>query len=195
MKLALIAAAVFSAAAPALTGQAKTVAVESIPASMEALVALRDGMATAPEGGAAVFLLAMIMYGRDRVLGRQAFTLALDMHELSAGTVYKGFQPKRDWEERFAQIDLFPFLGNIYVNATKAADGYALPGGRIGFTVTEVRMQRDGSAKVFVATTSGNLPRPLTLAKNDKGLWKVMEASSVFVGPSALPPVKETDDL
>ena len=192
---AVVAIAVLLTAAPALFSQAKTVTVDAVPAAMENLLAIRDRIAVTPEGGAVVFLLSMIMYGGDRELGLQAFTLALDMHELSAGTVYKGYQPKRDWIDRFAQIDLFPFLGNIYVNGTKAADGYALPAGSPAFTVTEVRLQKDGTAKVFVATTSGNMPRPLTLAKNDKGIWKVTEASSMFVGPSALPPVKETDDL
>jgi hypothetical protein len=195
MKTAIVAILLVAAAAQAGFGQAKTVVVDSVPPSMENLLAVRDGIATAPEGGAVVFLLAMIMYGVDRDLGLQAFTLALDMHELSAGTVYKGFRPTRDWDDRFAQIDPFPFLGRIYVNGTKPADGYALPKGSLEFTVTEVRLQKDGSAKVFVATTSGNMPRPLTLVKNDKGLWKVTEASSVFVGPSALPQAKDTDDL
>jgi hypothetical protein len=195
MKIVTVAVMVLSAAAPALSGQAKTITVDSVPASIDGLVVVRDGIAAAPEGGVVVFMLAMIMYGGNPELGLQAFTLALDMHELSNGTVYKGFRPNRDWNDRFAQIDLFPFLGKIYVNGTKTADGYTLPKGPLAFTVTEVRLQKDGSAKVFVATTSGNMPRPLTLAKNDKGLWKVTEASSMFVGPSALPPVKETDEL
>jgi len=176
-------------------GQAKDVVVEKIPSSMDEFVSLRDRIARTPEGGAAGFVVAMIMYGGDAGLGLQAFTLALDMDELASGTVYKGYRPKRIWDDRWAQIDKFPFLGKIYVKGTKADDAYALPDGPLASTVTEVRLQADGSAKAFVATTSGNMPRPLLLKKNDKGLWKVSDASSVFVGPSALPPVKKIDDL
>jgi hypothetical protein len=175
--------------------QSKTVTVDALPSSMEELVKLRDNIAKKPEGGAVVFLVAMIMYGGDGDLGLQAFTLALDMDELVNGTVYKGYQPKRLWDDKWEQITKFPFLGKIYVKGTKPEDAYDLPAGPLAFTVTEVRLQADGTAKVFVATTSGNMPRPLGLKKNDKGLWKVTEASSVFVGPSALPPVKKSDDL
>jgi hypothetical protein len=179
----------------ALAGQAVDVGIEKIPSSMEELVSLRDRVATTPEGGAAVLVVAMIMYGDNPGLGLQAFTLALDMDELASGTVYKGYRPKRSWDDRWAQIDKFPFLGKIYVRGTKADDAYALPDSPLAVTVTEVRAQADGSAKAFVATTSGNMPRPVLLKKNDKGLWKVSDASSVFVGPSALPPAKKSDDL
>lgn len=176
-------------------GQALTVSVAKPPSAMEELVALRDRIATKPEGGAVVFILAMRMYGENPELGLQAFTLALDMDELASGDVYKGFQPKRIWDEKWEQIRKFPFLGNIYVKGTKAEDSYAPPPGPLAFTVTELRSQYDGTVKAFVATTSGNMPRPVTLRKNDKGLWKVIEASSLFVGPSALPPVQRKDDL
>jgi hypothetical protein len=190
-------AAFLSAILPlgAAYAQAKTVSVDEIPSSMEQLLSLRDGIAATPEGGAVIFILAMDMYARNPELGLQAFTLALDMDELAPGDVYKGYRPKRIWDERWWQIDKFPFLARIYVKGTKPDDSYAPPPGPIVFTVTEVRSQPDGTAKVFVATTSGNMPRPMVLKKNDKGLWKVTEASSVFVGPSALPPVKKKDDL
>ncbi len=176
--------------------QAKDVTVPAIPGSMEELVALRDKIATTPEGGAVTFLVAMIMYGEDKELGAQAFTLTLDRDGLSNGTVYKGFQPKRTWYEYFYQIDKFPYLGKIYVKGTKDTEAYALSAGPPAFTVTEVRQDRNGMMKVFVATTSGNMPRPILMAKNDKGLWKVKEASSMFVGPIKLAPEKKVvDDL
>jgi hypothetical protein len=179
--------------------QAKEVSVKAIPASMEELVKWRDTVAKTPEGGAAVFLVAMIMFGADNDLGLQAFTLALDPDEVVAGKVYKGFKPRTTWDLYWEQVRRYPFLGRIYVDKTVAADAYALPSGPLVFTFTETRMQADGTAKVFAATTSGNWPRPFTLAKNDKGFWKVKEASSLFAGPSVLPPrsgpEKKPDEL
>ncbi len=178
--------------APAFS-QAKDVTFPAVPGSMEELVTLRNKIAVTPEGGAATFLLAMIMYGEDRELGLQAFTLTLDMGDLVNGTVYKGYQPRSTWYEYFRQIDKFPFLGKIYVKGTKTNQGYALNAGSHAFTFTEVRTDRKGMMKVFVATTSGNWPRPMLMIKNDKGLWKVKEASSVFVGPSAMPPLPKEE--
>lgn len=176
-------------------GQAITLNVDALPSSMEELVSLRDRIAVKPEGGAVVFILAMKLYGSDPELGLQAFTLALDMDELISGEVYKGYKPKRIWDEKWDQIRKFPFLGGIYVKGSKAETAYALPSGPLSFTITELRGQVDGTVKAYVATTSGNMPRPVLLRKNDKGLWKVIEASSLFVGPSALPPVQKKDEL
>ena len=186
------------AAAVAVPGfaQAKTVTIDAIPASMDEMTSLRDKIATTPEGGAASFITALILCGSDRKLGLQALTLTLDTGQLSNGTVYKGFKPKSGWYEKLYQVDKFPFLGNIYVEGTSAEEGYALPEAPYTITVTEVRMLPKNTAKVFVATTSGNLPRPVSLARNSKGIWKVTEASSYFVGPVELPPLKkEPDDL
>ncbi|MBN2351628.1 MAG: hypothetical protein JXD23_03590 [Spirochaetales bacterium] len=182
--IALLSAAL---AAPGFA-QAKEVTVKAIPATMEDLVKLRDGVAKTPEGGAAVFLIAMIMYGGDNGLGLQAFTLALDMSELVPGKVYKGYSPRSTWDGYWEQVRRYSYLGRIYAKGTVPGDEYALPAGPVTFTVTEVRPQADGSVKVFAATTSGNWPRPFTVRKNDKGIWKVKEASSLFAGPADLPP-------
>jgi hypothetical protein len=176
-------------------GQAITVTVQEVPAAIEDLAALRDDIAKTPAGGAVVFIIAMQMYAEKNEIGLKAFTLALDSEELMSGDIYKGYAPKRIWDEKWWQLDKYPFLGRIYAKGTKAQDSYALPPGPIDFLITEVRAQPDGTAKIYVATSSGNMPRPVGLRKNDKGLWKVTEASSLFVGPSVLPPEKKQDDL
>ncbi len=188
MKNIIVIALLLTALSAPGFAQAKEVTVKSIPSSMEDLVKLRDAVAKTPEGGAAVFLVAMIMCGENRELGLQAFTLALEMNEVVPGKVYKGYKPRSTWDEYWEQIRKYAFLGRIYVKGTVPDNAYALPSGPVTFSFTEVRPQADGSAKVFVATTSGNWPRPFTLVKNDKGIWKVKEASSLFAGPSNLPP-------
>jgi hypothetical protein len=196
MKTIYISLALLAGIAISGFAQAKTVTIDAVPASMDEMTSLRDRIASTPEGGAAAFITAMIVYGSNQKLGLQALTLTLDAGQLSPGTVYKGFKPKRGWYEKLYQVDKFPFLGKIYIDGTEAAAGYALPDAPFTITVTEVRMLSNGTAKVFVASTGGNLPRPVSLAKNSKGIWKVTEASSLFVGPIALPPVeKEPDDL
>ncbi|MBN2353904.1 MAG: hypothetical protein JXD23_15120 [Spirochaetales bacterium] len=196
MKTIMLSLTLAAAVAAPGFAQAKTVTVAAIPASMDEMTSLRDKIATTPEGGAVSFITAMIVYGSNHKLGLQALTLTLDAGQLSAGTVYKGFKPKRAWYEKLSQIDKFPFLGKIYVEGTSAEEGYVLPEAPYTITVTEVRLLPKDTAKAFVASTGGNLPRPVSLARNSKGIWKVTEASSLFVGPSALPPEeKQPDDL
>jgi hypothetical protein len=188
MKKIIVATLLLAALVAPAFSQAKSITVKAVPASMEELVKLRDGIAKTPEGGAAVFLLAMIICGENRELGLQAFTLALDMDQLITGQVYKGYRPNTTWDDKWEQLRRYPFLGRIYVKGTIPDDEYALPSGPLTFTITAAEPQADGSVKVFVATTSGDWPRPFYLLKNDKGLWKVKDASSLFAGASKLPP-------
>jgi len=51
-----------------------------------------------------------------------------------------------------------------------------------------------GQYKVSVTCSGAELPRPVTLKKNDKGLWKASEWSSLLVG--VIPPMMTPcDDL
>ncbi len=49
-----------------------------------------------------------------------------------------------------------------------------------------------GQYKVFVACSGAELPRPVTLKKNDQGLWKASEWSSLLVG--VMPPMTTPGD-
>ena len=51
---------------------------DGVPATIEEYVELRNEVATKPEGGAAMFVLAMLMYVADNKPGLWAFTVALD---------------------------------------------------------------------------------------------------------------------
>ncbi|HEQ71961.1 MAG TPA: hypothetical protein ENN69_05690 [Spirochaetia bacterium] len=178
----------------ALPAQTTAVEVTALPSTIDEFIALRDTLAVKPEGGAVMMVIAMLLYAENRELGLQAFTVALDQSTLSAGNVYKGYQPKRGWYDSFAQIDKYPFLGKIYVQGTRSGDGYRLPALPYRFTFTEIRKLSEDSYKVFITSTGNNWPRPVTLVKNNRGIWKVKEGSSLFVGPTELPPEEKPDD-
>jgi hypothetical protein len=50
------------------------------------------------------------------------------------------------------------------------------------------------SVKLYAYTTSGNMARPISLKKNNRGIWKAYGFSSLFVGVSKTPPKKESVD-
>ena len=59
----------------------------------------------------------------------------------------------------------------------------------------QLTFRKDTDVSLYAFTTSGNFPRPLTLKKNNRGIWKVTNVSSLFVGVSKLPAKKVDDDI
>jgi hypothetical protein len=173
----------------------ETVAIDYIPENLDQFLTLRDEIATTPEGGAVIFIIAMILYNQDQEMGLQAFTIALDRDQLSEGNVYKGFKPYSSWYYFFGQLEYFEYLGRVYIDGTDYSDAYALPDSPYSFVFTSKQETGENTVKLFVQTTSGNMPRPLSLVVNNRGLWKVSEASSLFVGVSKTPPDNTDDDL
>lgn len=176
-------------------GFSETVSINSIPGNLDEFITLRDEIASTPQGGAVIFIIAMILYNEDKDTGLEAFTIALDRDQLQEGNVYKGFKPLASWYYFFGQLEYFEYLGRVYIDGTDYQDAYALPGKPYNFIFTSIQETGDNMVKLFVQTTSGNMPRPLSLVKNNRGTWKVWEASSLFVGVSKTPPDNIDDDL
>jgi len=174
------------------------ISVAGIPATVDELILLRDSLAVTPEGGAAVFLLAMIAMEEHPREGMEMFTLALDRSLLAQGSVYKGFAPGVSVMyhiNRFNRDGKWSYIPRAYIWGTVPEDGYAygLPlvyrFSRNPYSGTEA----EGTVKVFVSTY-GVSPRPVTMKVNDKGLWKAAEVSSLFVDV-VRPPETVSDDL
>lgn len=194
--LFLIALVSFSTlfAAPVGSG---VIEIPEVPTTLEAFLALRDRLAVTPQGGAAVFVVATIIRTRDAELGKKCLTISLDQSRLVRGTRpwYKGFAPSRDLMYHFGRLKSMPFLPGIYIQGTSPQTGYALTPGGLQIRWNGWKYNRASKGrKIFLHTTSGNLPRPLMMVKNNRGKWKVNELSSYFVGPSRMPAVKQPDD-
>jgi hypothetical protein len=172
--------------------------VEKFPITTDEFVAIRDKIAISPEGGAAVFALALAVYGSDQELGLACLTISADKSRLTNGNAYKGFTIiASDLSLLKMQLDKALYIGNSYVQGTSAANGYTLPSGSLKYDISENPYSGDkasGRYKVFVRCTGADTPRPISLQVNDKGLWKAIEWSSLIVGIKA-PPKKESDDL
>lgn len=189
--LLLLPAALFSAV------PAGMVKISPLPASLDAFLALRQQLAVTEQGGAAVFIAALLIHARDPELGRKCLTIVLDRKLLveASDSWYRGFKPSASVMYHLASLGRMPFLPGIYIQGTTPADGYALPGGELlvrwkGWP----RNVPERPQKVFLFSTGGNMPRPLSLQKNNRGIWKVIELSSIFIGPSRMPPTKTPDD-
>lgn len=165
------------------------IAIGRLPASLEDYLALRDRIATTPEGGAAAFAIALACYARDPSHGLAFITVAIAMDLLDDDPDgYKGRRPRRAIVQNLRdRIDGKTHIARSYIQGTRCETGYTLPNGDL---VVRVKQQRDSlqsadRAKMFVYSTGADTPRPVSLARNAKGLWKATEWSSLEVGVRA----------
>lgn len=176
----------------------ESISVAGLPADTESFLELRNEIANTPEGGAAIFLLAMMQYVNDPELGEQFLTIALARRNLnkSAGAgSYKGFRPGASLQYHLKRLQKLKHLPGSYVAGTGPDNGYAAQAPyRFDFSRNKYSEKGPREVKVFVACTGASSPRPVTLKRNDRGVWKVHEASSLFVGVAA-PAADDGDDI
>ncbi len=174
-----------------------TVEVPGLPATVEELVALRDRIATSPEGGVAILVLAFIAYAQDAALGKKYLTVALDATQLGDGPDgYKGKEPGRMvMQNAKDRIGKAPHIARSYIVGTAHTTGYVLPPAPWKISGREQPNDVQGAkGKTFVRSSGADSPRPVHLVKNDKGFWKATNWSSIEVGIRA-PGPPPSDDI
>jgi hypothetical protein len=171
-----------------------------MPQSAEEFEEMRNQMATTPEGGAAMFVLAMNVYAQNHDLGLQCLLLMSEQTNFGQGTgsgSYKGYRLNtirvQEWDGRLGGAK--GHIAHTYILGTSHTNNYALPA--MPWTV-EIEIGKnkyapvtDTQAKLFVRCTGADSMRPMTLKKNDKGIWKAHEYSSLQVGVKAPPPAAD----
>ncbi len=164
------------------------VTVDKIPGSLEEFIALRNKLAITPQGGATVMIIACIMYTRDSELGEQCLVIAVANDLLVKGRTYKGyaigFKDKKFIQDRIGKDSDAAYLPLSYVIGTKPEQGYRLPEGKLSFKYSYNQFSGDmeqGMLKVFVECTGADSPRPITLTRNNKGIWKAYAWHSLLV--------------
>lgn len=196
-----IAICVFAATVTTLNSQSRETVIESLPASIDEFIKRRDMLATTPEGGAAMLWMALATLGQDRQLGMQFLTIALDQQNLRKGNIYKGYAPAGSIQyhlDRLASrsVDVWTYLPFAYVKGSSPDNDYQTnPPYTLEFSRNDYSGQeRDGKVKVFLAVY-GVTPRPITMHRNDKGIWKAYELSSMFLDVAAPESSKPKDEL
>lgn len=196
MALAVIAVSAFALAAQDGPEFPKTsIRIQRIPATIEEFTSLRDSLAGTPEGGAAVFVVALYLYTANQALGLQALTVALDAGQLSSDARgYQGFSPSSSYNFYFQQLQNAQHIARSYFAGTSPANAYALPSGpqTIEIVRNPYSVISDAEIRVYVYSTGADTPRPLTLKKNNRGVWKASSTNSLFVG--VRPPIVVVDD-
>ncbi len=159
---------------------------EAIPTTIEEYIELRNVVATTPEGGAAMFVLAMVMYVADNEVGLRAFTVALDSSQLiEREDGFKGYSPNGTFLRYLNDyLKPLPYLAASYVAGTSPQEGYELPELplRFIFSKNTYSVIAEDQVKIFVGCSGADSPRPLILKRNSNGHWKAANYNSLFVG-------------
>jgi hypothetical protein len=175
----------------------QTVSVETLPPSVEAYRTLRDRLATSPQGGAAMMIVALLLYSRDAKLGQACLAVAVDRSQLVAGPHgYRDWQLRnRDLRRIAEQTGAQPYLAQAYIDGATPENGYRLP--ELPWTIRFEANPHSGDPasgayKVFVTCSGAGHPRPVSMQRNARGLWKAREWSSLLTGIQ--PPVQVVED-
>lgn len=175
------------------------VTVERFPDSVEEFVALRDQLAATPQGGAVMMVLALQAYVRDPALGWPCLAIAVDRSRLQEGaTGYQGWELIPAERSRItSRLKGQAHLPWSYILGTSPEEGYRLPAPPYRLECSDNLYSGSleaGSYKVFVRCSGAASPRPVTLKRNDRGLWKAYEWSSLLLGVIK-PANPQRDDL
>lgn len=183
-------------------GSTSQMTIPAIPASVDDFVSWRDSVATTPEGGAAVFVMALLKYSEDQKLGQHFLTVAIDAQWLTnKADGYKGKAPLPRYLQALKErIAGRPYVARSYLQGTSPENNYSA---QFPATLKILEQSRDqasnarnrngsGSVKLFVYSSGADSPRPIELRRNDKGLWKAYNWSSLESG--VRPPKTTTSD-
>ncbi len=175
----------------------KIVTLTAIPSDIKGFLALRDELSLTPEGGAIVMLAALMKFTQDQDLGSKFIVIALDRKHLVDGDVYKDYAIARSITEHLHRLTL-PEKKHIpwtYVQGATPELDYQTD---LPYTFKVIQNSYSvinaDTIKVYIHVWGIGLPRPVTLKKNDKGIWKAYELSSLFLDVIGETPDKKVKD-
>ena len=165
----------------------QTTRIDSLPESADEFITLQETIARTANGGAAMMVLALLLYAKDQRLGSQCLSVAVDQGRLmETDEGYQGWQlHKRELQLIRRQIERQPYLPKSYLKGCLPESGYALPDlpFEMEFSSNPYSGDEDsGEFKVFVKCSGAASPRPVTLRRDPQGIWKAREWSSLVVG-------------
>lgn len=181
---------------------AKTISTGPLVSSIAEFRELRDRIATKPFGAAACFIQALLNYcSEDEAKHNEGCAMVtISLWEDSivhSGEGYMGYSIHSSDVDRLARV-VHPrdYIVRSYVSGSSKDNGYSIV--NVNEISIDIRPQwenagseREGRMKVFIWSSGADTARPITLKRNDKGIWKVSEFSSLTLDippPAALGP-------
>ena len=172
---------------------AQNIKIADQPGNIDDFVTLRNAVAITPDGGAAMFLLALKIYAENPKLGKKCLVVSVHKSLLKEGKVYKGYKlADADMDLIKRNIGNNKLIPNSYIVGSKPENNYkAVLPFEYDMTVNLLGKVKD-ETKVSIKCSGADSKRQLMLKKNNRGYWKVSTWSSVLANIKAPP---DDDDL
>ena len=185
--------------ANATYSQGNNIDLQIIPSGITKFSKMQKKEAKTPEGGVAMFIAAMVLYGDNNEKGLRCFIYALDRELLEKSkNGYKGYLPIPTYLNYIKELNSRKYLGKTYIQQTESKNGYSLPPKPYKIEFEKKVDVKDDEVQFYIKNTGGVPPRTITVRKNTKGIWKVSDASNFFADVKDIPPKqkqKEVDEL
>lgn len=165
------------------------ITLDSLPSSIAEFEAMRDKIATTPEGGVLTLIVALKMFNENQPEGMKALIVAVDQGLLSKNDgkdSYKGYTISNATIGLVrSQLANYPYVINSYFPGATPENNYTPGAAPFNFELTANKYSgsvASGQIKLFIKSSGADTARPVTLKKNNKGIWKAHEFSSIVVG-------------
>jgi len=172
---------------------AQDIVIAEQPKTVDDFVTLRNAIATSPEGGAAMFLLALKIYADNPKLGEKCLVITVHKSLLKEGKTYKGYKlSDEDMDLIKRNIENNKLIPNSYIKGATPENGYAVKLPYEYDLSVNLIGKTDAGTKVMAKSSGATNKRAIFVKKNNRGYWKATLWTTVLA--DIKPPV-EDDDL
>jgi hypothetical protein len=174
-------------------GIAQNIVIAEQPKTVDDFVSLRNAIAITPEGGAAMFLLALKIYADNPKLGEKCLVISVHKSLLQKGKTYKGYKlADSDMDLIKRNIENNKLIPNSYISGANPENGYTVKLPYEYDLSVNLIGKTDAGTKVMVKSSGASNKRSIAVKKNNRGYWKATLWATVLA--DIKPPV-EDDDL
>ncbi len=164
------------------------VAIDTLPFSAADFAALQERYAHTPEGGAALAVLALVAWTQDQPLGEEFLALAA-APECTSAAPGRTSRVLRARERALLRSRLgeYGYLPYAYLLGSTPANRYAMPPLPLRVSARATPSAEAGRVIVLVDCSGAEAPRPVTMTRDEAGLWRARDWSAL------LAPVQEPE--
>jgi hypothetical protein len=186
-----------------------------LPKSIDEFLALRKNLMESTDdrtkayGGATLLIYALVTRTINMDLGDKFLVIALARHRLTKWTKdpwsrskvnYKGYTWKRAESETVNTFTKNPYRARAYLKGAKPSDRYKIDLTQPLSVVYRKQNRKvpnpaSGKYKLFVCTMGTPYCRPVSLERNNRGIWKVSQFSTIALPINTAPKKKFDDDI
>jgi len=178
----------------------KALVIDRAPENVAQFLTLRNEIGQTPEGGAAMFLLALQRYQEEPSEGLKFLILTTDKSQLvksHEAESYGGYTLHKVERTRMTQqLEQYPYLIHSYFAGAIPENDYTPAPAPFSFTFSLTSYsgsEKSGRIRLYIPSSGTDTPRPITLRRDNKGIWKVTEYSSLLVGIRLPEGLKKSD--